>query len=148
MPLDRVKKSVPTGRAHNDPGCGSLNTPRKEFSARTKRLALERANGFCEGWISIDPGGCAPPVYVRCNRPLGDTGFDYDHFNPDWFSKDKELSNCQILCFVCHDAKTKRDIKAIAKTKRIIKKRTNGKKSKRGFRSWRKFDGTIVHAKR
>ena len=32
------------------------------------------------------------------------------------------LENCQILCIPCHKAKTKRDVKQIAKTKRIIKK--------------------------
>ncbi len=103
-------------------------TPRKEFSARTKRQAWARANGFCQ----------------ICMLPLGRGNFHYDHIDPDWFSKGNELENCQVLCHACHDIKTKRDIKNIAKSKRIINKRIKAVGPKRGFRGWRKFNGTIV----
>jgi hypothetical protein len=54
------------------------------------------------------------------------------------------------LCLACHKDKTRRDVKQIAKTKRIIKKRMGLKSSKRplpfGKSDWRKrkFDGSIV----
>ena len=59
---------------------------------------------------------------------------------------DASLDNCQVLCRACHNAKTKRDIKAISKSKRIIKKRTQPRKPK--FKGWRKFNGDVVYAKR
>ena len=114
-------------------GCG--NVARREFSARTKRAAWERANGMCEGWWGF-----------RCNAPLDLGNFHYDHIDPDYFSKDNELENCQVLCHACHKAKTAKDVKAIAKSKRIQDKRKKVR-TKRGFKGWRRFDGTPVHAK-
>ena len=114
--------------------------PRREFSARTKRQAWERANGFCEGLRPTEHFA----VFERCNAPIDLGGFHYDHIDPDWFSKDNELDNCQLLCTRCHKLKTQRDIKSIAKSKRIINKRAKIKSSKRGFRAWRRFDGSIV----
>ncbi len=124
MPLNRVRRDVAPPPDHSEGGCGNV---RKEFSARTKRQAWERANGFCQS----------------CYMPL-DRGHHYDHIDPDWFSKDYELQNCQVICRDCHSIKTKRDIKNIAKSKRIINKRIKATTSKRGFRGWRRFDGTLV----
>ncbi len=74
----------------------------------------------------------------------------YDHIDPDWYSKDGELANCQVLCTHCHAAKTRKDVKAIAKSKRIIDKRAKVRKTKgrplpgtkaSGIR--KRFDGTV-----
>ena len=117
------------------------NSPRREFSARTKRQAWERANGFCEGLILANNE-------IRCSERLYLNDFHYDHVDPDWFSKDNELENCQVLCHECHKAKTAIDAKHIAKSKRIINKLIKARKKKGKFRGWRKFNGTLVYAKR
>jgi len=60
----------------------------------------------------------------------------------------------QLLCVPCHRAKTKRDIKAIAKVRRITgqtRSQWNGDRNSKqiksaGFKGWRKFDGTTVKA--
>lgn len=146
----RVVRSVvgPSAAAAQPPressGGGGGSVPRREFSARTKRLAWERANGFCEGQIHYSE----PPYYYRCNAPIDLGEFHYDHIDPDWFSKDNELENCQVLCRQCHLDKTRLDIKNIAKSKRIMNKRMKAKKKRGGFKGWRKFDGTVVHVKR
>lgn len=104
-------------------------TTRREFNARTKRQAWERANGYCEGvyfkWINGDV------TKHRCNAPIDLGEFHYDHIDPDWYSKDNELENCQVLCKLCHKAKTLHDIKNIAKSKRIISKRNKANRRSR-----------------
>ena len=126
MPQYVVDKLNCAAQSSNSEGsCGSV---RKEFSAKTKRAAWERANGQCE----------------LCKFPIDIGGFHYDHICPDWFSRDDELSNCQLLCVSCHKAKTTKDIKAIAKSKRIKDKRIKARK-KGKFRGWRKFDGSVVY---
>ena len=104
--------------------------PRREFSAKTKTAAWERAGGQCEGTIIEIHNGYngRQPFSRRCNAPVDIGCFHYDHIDPDWFSKDNELENCQVLCRTCHAAKTKKDVKNIAKAKRIIAKRTKTKK--------------------
>ena len=98
--------------------------PRREFSAKTRRAAWERANGMCEGMVDM---GYA---VVRCLAPVDTGNFHYDHLDPDWYSKDNELENCAVLCVVCHKAKTKTDVKNIAKSKRIIDKRIKARTPK------------------
>ena len=113
-------------------------TPRREFSAATRRAAWERANGCCEGLVRVDTGIpdnlTAPydylPALERCNAPLFLGNFHYDHIDPDWFSKDSEINNCQLLCTRCHLEKTKRDVKNIAKSKRLQDKRIKARKPK------------------
>lgn len=151
MPPNHVKNTTKLSSSFAQPpdsnsggACGNMaNEPRREFSARTKAQAWERANGFCEGLIIRDNGNMG-----RCDAPIDLGEFHYDHIDPDWYSKDNDLDNCQVLCRQCHIDKTKVDIKHIAKSKRIIRKRIKAKTKKRGFRGWRKFDGTVVHAKR
>lgn len=107
---------------------------RREFSTAVRRAAWARANGACE--MIVDGR--------RCNAPIDLGGFHYDHTIPVWFCDDATLENCQVVCVPCHRDKTNRDLGNIAKSKRIINKRIKATKSKRGFRGWRKFDGTVV----
>ena len=129
-------------------GSKAMVTPRREFSAATRRAAWLRCQGFCEGQFQLlGEGGL-----VRCNTPINLGNFHYDHIDPDYFSKDGsgELSNCQVLCKLCHRDKTKRDVKLIAKSKRIQDKRIKARKPKGrpmpGTKrsGWRKrMDGTV-----
>lgn len=88
--------------------------PRREFTRKTKREAWERCKvdgvPCCEG---VRPDG------VRCGLPLQRGRFTYDHRNPEYFSKDNSLENCQILGFCCDKPKTKTDQRTIAKSRRI-----------------------------
>src|ERR1700722_4574859 len=77
--------------------------PRREFSRTTKRLAWERCGGRCEGWISDIVDVLAQKRQPgRCNAPIDIGRFAYDHVDPDWYSKNNELENCQVLCVACH----------------------------------------------
>lgn len=121
--------------------------PRREFSAATKRAAWERADGRCEGLTFGDLNGFDG---IRCGAPLDHGNFHYDHIDPDWYSKDSELENCQVLCRQCHLAKTNVDVKHIAKSKRIIDKRIKARKPKgrplpgtRASGIRKRFDGTV-----
>lgn len=57
-----------------------------------------------------------------------------------------EDSNCYPVHQKCHRAKTAEDRKAIAKRNSAVDKGYAGKRKPRGFRAWRKFDGTPVRA--
>lgn len=94
---------------------------RKEFTAKTKLLAFERCGGFCE----------------KCKGSFNGKKPEYDHILPDALGGDNSLVNCQVLCKVCHTAKTtKQDVPAISKTKRLslsvkgIKQKGNHKRGK------------------
>ena len=99
--------------------------PRREFSAKTKAAAWERANGMCEGLIVTERSW---PTPVRCNAPVDIGCFHYDHIDPVWISGSNSLTNCMVLCVPCHKLKTKTDVKNIAKVKRIHKKAAGTKK--------------------
>lgn len=102
---------------------------RNEFSRKTKVEAFDRANGKCE---------CCG-VKLRPSNPA-----HYDHRIPDAVGGVNDLSNCQVLCKNCHGLKTtKTDVPAIAKTKATRDKHINAMPKGRGFRGWRKMDGTI-----
>ena len=55
-----------------------------------------------------------------------------DHMNPLWCTGDNAADNWQLLCISCHDAKTKREAAARAKTKRLENIRLHGTKKRRG----------------
>lgn len=75
-------------------------------------------------------GLCAAP---NC---LSEGPFEADHTIPHvWDDKKPD----QLLCVPCHRAKTKRDVKAIAKVKRIVR---GPKQPKRKLRS-RGFDKSL-----
>jgi len=80
---------------------------RREFSAKVRALAFERAGGHCEG----------------CTARLTVGKFHYDHIIPDALSGEPVLSNCAVLCTNCHGAKTaKGDVPRIAKAVRTYRK--------------------------
>jgi len=104
---------------------------RKEFSAKVKVAAFQRANGHCE----------------NCTSLLVVGKFAYDHDNPDGLTGEPTLANCRVLCNSCHGSKTKKDVANIAKAKRR-ERGAAGIKKKRSITRWRRFDGSIVHAER
>lgn len=119
---------------------------RAEFSTKTKLAAWERANGMCEGALFAH-SHC---FGERCNAPLLYGNFHYDHIDPTWTSGRNDLDNCQVLCVPCHKAKTAKDVRDIAKVKRIMSKRVKAKSSRRPMPFGRdsslkrKIDGRVV----
>ena len=116
---------------------------RREFTKATKRLALKRSGGFCEGidtWYGLYPG-------QRCNASLSH-GVEFDHIDLDANSKDNSLANAAAVCIRCHKFKTAHhDIPVAAKTLRQQDK-DNGIKSRRSSLSHpklkRRMDGQVV----
>lgn len=91
---------------------------RLEFTAATRRLAWARSKHACE----------------ICGIGLEQKRREYDHIITASDGGDNSLDNCQVLCEPCHDEKTyKRDIPAIAKSKRIYDKHNGIKIKSRGF---------------
>ena len=112
-------------------------TRRREFSAKTKRAAWERAGHHCEECsVLIKP----------------ENGPEYDHRIEDYFNGGNSLDNCRVLCIGCHKTKTRKQSAIIAKSRRLLKKQaglTRKKKAinNRGFTAWRNFSGKIVTKK-
>jgi 5-methylcytosine-specific restriction protein A len=87
---------------------------RQEFSKPTRRLALERSEGRCEG-VGILYGLKAG---LRCNAPLN-RGKTFDHVTADGLGGEPTLENCLVICPTCNAVKThKGDTPRIAKMKR------------------------------
>lgn len=111
---------------------------RRDFSKQVRRDAFERCGGHCEGM----------QMGERCWAKLTLGKYHYDHIIPDGLGGEPTLENCAVLCVACHKDKTsKRDVPAIAKTKRI-QDRQRGIRQPRKITRWRKFNGEIVHAGR
>lgn len=114
---------------------------RHEFTRKTKVAAYERCkiNGIacCEGVL---------PSGERCGLPLQVGRFTYDHRDPDFFSSDNSLENCQVLGWCCDRPKTAKDQGDIAKVKRVRDKHIGAFPKHRGFRGWRRFNGERVWA--
>lgn len=101
---------------------------RKEFSAKTKGLALKRAmkDGVphCEG--------CDVKITAA-------TGLVFEHVIPAGLGGDNSLENCKVHCKTCADIKTEtEDRPRMAKADRVFKKhhglKPAGKKiQSRGF---------------
>jgi len=96
-------------------------TKRVEFSKATKRAAWRRCGGYCESCGILFAG--KPRIY--------------DHINPETFSHNADLTNCQVLCTECNTRKTgEEDIPAIAKSNRTID-REAGLTRSGSIRTWR-----------
>lgn len=105
---------------------------RREFSAKVRVAAFERAKGRCE----------------RCGGLLIAGKLRYNHRIPDALGGEPTLQNCEVLCLACDGVQTyKTDIPLIAKSKRIRKRRA-GIRKPRTITRWRKMDGTPVYASR
>lgn len=91
--------------------------PRQEFTAKTKKAALERSNGLCEA---------SGPFYNRpwdnaCAKVMAKV--EYDHFILASEGGDASLDNCRAVCPECHSWKTRHiDTPKAAKIKRIRRK--------------------------
>lgn len=76
---------------------------------------------------------------------------EFDHIHADVFDGPHEYQNLRPLHAECHKKKTKRDVQANAKVKRIIKKKTGNEKPKRKIasRPWPKasFSNRAAKAK-
>lgn len=106
---------------------------RRYLTPNDMHAMLQRQGGVCarEGCMSEGP-------------------FEADHSTPHvWDDKKPD----QLICVPCHRAKTKRDVKAIAKVKRLSgvtssqwsRRQERGSKLKGGgFKGWRKMNGTVV----
>lgn len=81
---------------------------RLEFTGKTKAAAWERCGGRCEC-------GCDQEI-------VPGSKVEFDHVVANGFRPDNSLNNCQVVLYDCHKAKTKRDVTAIAKAKRVAKK--------------------------
>jgi hypothetical protein len=83
---------------------------RREFTPKTKRLALERANGMCE---------------CGCGKPLDDST-EYHHIVSSWSDGDNSLKNCAALRPDCHRSWTEKfDKPGFNKHRRLVAKMAN-----------------------
>jgi 5-methylcytosine-specific restriction protein A len=87
---------------------------RREFSAKIKALAFQRANGRCE----------------ECGYRLTVGKYHYDHRIPDGLTGSNDLGNCAVVCVSCHSSKTSRDVGQIAKAKRMQASHIGAKQSR------------------
>lgn len=104
---------------------------RRRLSPKARAAILEAQGGVC------------------CVSGCGSTGpFHEEHSTP--FAWTGELPD-QLMCVPCHKAKTKRDVKAIAKAKRLARTQSGQRsRARKGpplrskpFTQWRGMDGTI-----
>jgi len=107
-------------------------TPRKGFTAAQRRKVAEDFGGACSA----------------CETAL--TGaWHIDHVIPLALGGRHDEGNWVPICVGCHKAKTRTDVKAIAKVARIIRRETEGPKpsrlKSRGFNKTlsRKMDGSV-----
>ena len=105
---------------------------RREFPAKVKVAAFERANGCCEM--------CGTGIKLMAHDVR------YDHIIANGLDGEPTLENCMVLCRNHHDGKTfKSDVPRIAKVKRL-KRKAAGVRKPRTIRAWRRFSGEIVYA--
>jgi 5-methylcytosine-specific restriction enzyme A len=110
-------------------------TGRREFPARVRLAAFQRAGGICE----------APD----CQTKLRPGDLYYDHIIPDALGGEPILANCQCLCKAHHDPKTAtEDVPRIAAAKRQERKHIGIRKpatmpGSRNSRWKKRMDGTV-----
>jgi hypothetical protein len=106
---------------------------RAEFSKATKLKAWQRCGGVCEC-------GCGQKI-------VGVPEYDH-HPIPAGIGGPAILENCRVMSKRCHrvwtDGDTLHGNSEIKKTTRIAEKRAGIRSSGRGFKGWRKMDGTPV----
>lgn len=106
---------------------------RREFPAKVKQAAYERAKGHCEE--------CGQKIVGRA---------EFDHVIPCALGGEPSLENCSVSCSKCHRLKTStHDIPRISKAKRQRAKHIGATKAKATFPGsrntpWkRKMNGTM-----
>jgi 5-methylcytosine-specific restriction endonuclease McrA len=92
------------------------NFPKSVMVARIKAATVD-GKIFCEN--------CG----VLCKN------FQIDHIIPDGLTGEPTFENSKLLCLECHGAKTKNDVKSIAKAKRVEAKHLGVKQSKQKINS-------------
>ena len=85
------------------------------YTPKQMAAQLTAQGGLCATWGCHSPGP-----------------FEADHHIPNAWEPGKPT---QLLCIPCHRAKTKQDVKNIAKVKRIRKRAEGKEKPKRKIRS-------------
>ena len=109
---------------------------RARLSPTERAAMLERQGGCCVSWGCTETRG----LIEEHSTPFAWTGG----------------AATQLMCAACHKEKTKRDIKAIAKVRRIARGKTqfdkrarDGAKLKgKGFQGWRDFAGNVIRKER
>ena len=108
-------------------------------------------------WIGKTDNTPIPPrvklrIYDRANGRCANCGnkvlpAEYDHIERLKDGGENRERNIQLLCRPCHSAKSSTERTEGAKVDSIKAKHIGAKSRKgRGFRGWRKFDGTPVYA--
>lgn len=109
--------------------------PRKAPTRKEKIAAWNAANGICHL--------CGKPV------ALEGAGIEYDHEEMREIRGDDSIANLRPMHQRCHAEKTaKHDAPLIAKVRRQEAMTRPKVRKAGGFRSWRKFNGTIVYRER
>jgi len=111
-------------------------------------------------WIGKNDDAAIPPrvrervcqryndTCIVCIRKIGGKlRAELDHITPLILGGQHREANLRLVCHECHKTKTAFDMKLKAKVARV-RKRHLGIKKPRTIRSWRKFNGEIVHAER
>jgi 5-methylcytosine-specific restriction protein A len=83
----------------------------------------------------------------ECHRPLvGKDKPQYDHIVALINGGEHRENNLRVLCGACHIPKTKADVreKSVIYQKKV---KRLGFKRRKGFRGWRRFDGSMVWSK-
>lgn len=108
-------------------------------------------------WIAPNDDAAIPPrvklrVWERCGGKCALTGrklsvgdaYDFDHIIALANGGQHREANLQVVSRDAHKAKSREDVARRAKADRIRKRHLGLQEKSRGFRAWRKFDGTIV----
>lgn len=93
---------------------------RQEFTRSVKVAAIKRAT--VNGQVYCEACGC-----------MTKGKFEIDHIRPDGLLGEPTIENARILCVACHKEKTKSDVGAIAKAKRVEARHVGLRKSGKGF---------------
>lgn len=107
-------------------------------NARRSLTAQQKAKLF------LDRGGRCH----RCKRRLGPSDkWTVEHFQALQNGGTNEWSNLAVCCAWCFQPKNAEDAKKAAKTRAVATKHVvpkSERRSPRGFRGWRRFDGSLV----
>lgn len=93
--------------------------PRREFPRKVKAAAIARAAGHCQGCRAVMKPGEA----------------EVDHILEDALGGEPILANAQVLCRVCHVAKTAERVRAIRKADRARDKASGAIRPKQAIKS-------------